>query len=142
MKKSLLTLLCAPLMLVAATSQANTYYVSFHNPADIGSTMLEKMTPGNGTVVTCVGNCAFLPAGGAVTYQVSSIDPSATWGSFKAGFSFVKRTNSCPSGHSTQIFDYNIGISDQTSLNPSFSLEIGQPVPPGKGSVDMTYICG
>ena len=78
MKGLALAFLGISFTVVAVTSQANTYTVSFHNPANPGeSAMTQIISPGNSaTQIECNGDCNSIPPNSNALYKISSNDSS------------------------------------------------------------------
>ncbi|MFT3741666.1 MAG: hypothetical protein QM752_03195 [Gammaproteobacteria bacterium] len=125
--------LVTPLLLIAVTSQANTYTVTFHNPASLNVTMIQNVTPSNSaTHIACTGNCSSIPPNGNAIYTISSNDSKTPWGTVTAGFTYNQSSKNCPSGIAGIVIQYSgISVSKSSTTSPEFSVNIGSALPSG-----------
>lgn len=139
MKKIALTLafLGAPLTLIALTSHADTYTVSFLNPT--GNTMAENVSAdNNATTVECSGSCTSLPPNGKVIYTISSNE--LNMGTFAATFSYSEDSMHCDSGTEGTKIQYNEVTNYSSATN--FTINVGEGLPSELyGSVNTTKSC-
>ena len=147
MKRLALAFLGISFTVVAVSSQANTYTVSFHNPGNTGEgAMTPNIIPDNATQVECYsGNCTSIPPQGDTSYSISSKDSSITWGTFMAIFSYMESSNTCDSGvQLTKVTYDEVSISNPSAPDdPSFVINVGDgELPLGlKGTIAKISNC-
>ncbi len=147
MKTLALAFLGISFTVVAVSSQANTYTVSFHNPGNAGQdAMTPDIIPGNTTQVECYsGNCTSIPPKSNTSYSISSKDSSITWGTFMAIFTYIESSNTCDSGvQLTKVTYAEISISNPSATDdPSFVINVGDgELPLGlKGTIAKISNC-
>jgi hypothetical protein len=143
MKKLALALLSLPLTLVAVTVHANTYTVTFHNPAGSAVTMIPKVTPSNSaTLIACSGGCTSLPPNGDVVYKISSNSSSFPWGIFTAILTYTESSNTCDSAIQGTTIGYNeVSVAGNPS-SVSFLVSVGEQLPQGLyGNISIVSKC-
>ncbi len=128
MKRLALAFLGISFTVVAVTSQASTYTVSFHNPGNGEGPMTPIIIPSNATKIECYsGDCTSIPPSGTASYNISSKDSSITWGTFTAIFTYIESSDTCDSGIQLTKMTYDeVSISDPSATDdPSFVINVG-----------------